>query len=245
MALPKPEEKQETVQAMFTAIAHKYDLNNSLLSFGLHHAWKRLAVRMTEANPGDTVLDLCTGTGDLAVLLAHRVGRAGQVVGVDLNHRMLAFGRKKIARLGLTNVTLLSGNAEAIQFCDGTFQAVTVAFGIRNVSNLETALAEMYRVLKPGGRAVCLEFSRPTLPVLREVYNFYSYTLLPKIGSIVSRDTTGVYTYLPDSIRAFPDQERLKALFEKTGFKDVTYRNFTGGIVAIHTGIRGIDKPAP
>ena len=226
---------------MFTAIAHRYDLNNTLLSLGLHHAWKRLAVKMSGAAPGNTVLDLCTGTGDLAVLLARQVGFHGRVIGLDLNERMLAFGRRKIEKLGLSNITLLTGNAESIQFCDRTFQAATVAFGIRNVTDIRAALGEMYRVLKPGGRAVCLEFSRPTITPLRRLYDFYSFTLLPRIGKFVSGDQTGVYNYLPASIRAFPDQERFKEMFLEAGFSPVMYRNLTGGIVAIHVGV----KPGP
>jgi demethylmenaquinone methyltransferase / 2-methoxy-6-polyprenyl-1,4-benzoquinol methylase len=239
-SLPSATEKEQAVQEMFTAIAHRYDLNNSLLSLGLHHFWKRRAVKMSGAAPGDTVLDLCTGTGDLAVLLARRVGPQGRVIGLDLNDRMLEFGRRKIDKLGLSNITLLAGNAESLQFRDRTFQAVTVAFGIRNVTDIQTALREIYRVLKPGGRAVCLEFSRPVIGPLRKLYDLYSFTILPRIGKLVSHDQTGVYNYLPASIRAFPDQERFKALFLETGFSPVTYRNLTGGIVAIHIGVKPI-----
>jgi len=237
-SLPPAAEKEQAVQEMFTAIAHRYDLNNSLLSLGLHHSWKRRAVEMSGAAPGDTVLDLCTGTGDLAVLLARRVGSQGRVIGLDLNERMLAYGRRKIEKLGLANITLLTGNAESIQFRDRTFQAATVAFGIRNVTDIRTALREIYRVLKPGGRAVCLEFSRPVIGPLRRLYDFYSFTILPRIGRIVSGDQTGVYHYLPASIRAFPDQERFKELFLEAGFSPVTYRNLSGGIVAIHVGVK-------
>lgn len=237
-SLPPESEKEQAVQNMFTAIAHRYDLNNTLLSLGLHHGWKRTAVQMAGASEGDTVLDLCTGTGDLAILLSRRVGKEGWVVGVDLNQRMLAYGRKKIRQLGLSNILLQGGNAEALPFADRSFQAATVAFGIRNVTHVPAALAEMFRVLAPGGRAVCLEFSRPTVGLLRKLYDFYSFTLLPKIGKIVSRDQTGVYRYLPASIRAFPDQERFKALFAEAGFSPVSYRNMTGGIVAIHVGIK-------
>jgi demethylmenaquinone methyltransferase/2-methoxy-6-polyprenyl-1,4-benzoquinol methylase len=238
-SLPTAPQKERAVQKMFTAIAHRYDLNNTLLSLGLHHAWKREAVRISGAAEGDTVLDLCTGTGDLAVLLSRRVGPKGQVIGLDLNERMLAYGRRKIERLRPNgNITLLQGNAESIQFCDRTFHAVTVAFGIRNVADIRAALGEMFRVLKPGGRAVCLEFSRPTNAPLRKLYELYSFTILPRIGKFVSHDHTGVYDYLPASIRAFPDQERLKTLFSETGFSPVSYRNLTGGIVAIHVGVK-------
>lgn len=240
MTLPPPHEKERAVQAMFTSIAQRYDLNNTLLSFGLHHVWKRRAIRMSGAAEGETVLDVCTGTGDLAILLARQVGPTGQVVGLDLNEGMLAVGRKKLARLRLPNVTLLAGNAETLQFCDRTFHAATVAFGIRNVTRVEAALAELFRVLKPGGTAVCLEFSRPPTAAMRRLYDLYSYRLLPRLGTAVSHDATGVYTYLPDSIRAFPDQEKLAAMFRVAGFQDVRYRNLSGGIVAIHTGTRPV-----
>lgn len=151
---------------------------------------------------------------------------------------MLAFGRRKIEKIGISNITLLTGNAESLPFCDRTFHAVTVAFGIRNMTDTKAALGEMFRVLKPGGRAVCLEFSRPVNGPLRKLYDYYSFTLLPRIGRLVARDQTGVYNYLPASIRAFPDQERFKELFLEAGFSPVTYRNLTGGIVAIHAGVK-------
>ncbi|HEY5648342.1 MAG TPA: bifunctional demethylmenaquinone methyltransferase/2-methoxy-6-polyprenyl-1,4-benzoquinol methylase UbiE [Nitrospiria bacterium] len=236
--LPSPAEKERAVQGMFTAIAHRYDLNNTLLSMGLHHSWKRLAVDLADVREGDRALDLCTGTGDLAIQLGSKVGPSGQVIGLDLNERMMEFGRQKIQRLKLSNILLQTGNAEAIQFRDNTFSAVTVAFGIRNVSNVPAALGEMFRVLKPGGRAVCLEFSRPLFGPLRKFYDFYSFRLLPHIGRMVARDRTGVYDYLPASIRAFPDQEAFKTLFIEQGFRDASYRNLSFGIVAIHTGVK-------
>ncbi len=240
MRLPKPQEKELAVQAMFSSIAHRYDLNNTLLSLGLHHAWKREAVRMSEASPLETVLDLCTGTGDLAMLLAGRVGPSGRVIGLDLNARMLEMGWKKIARrpAGSGPVTLLTGNTERLPFRERTFDAVTIAFGIRNVADMKAALGEIHRVLKPSGRLVCLEFSRPSGRLVRALYHFYSFRILPLIGKLVSGDHTGVYNYLPYSIRAFPDQESFKAMLLEAGFGSVGYRNLTGGIVAIHTALR-------
>lgn len=224
---------------MFSAIARWYDLNNTVLSLGLHHAWKREAVGMTESKPGGTVLDLCAGTCDLAILQAERVGANGRVVACDLNAEMLEIGRQKVAKRGYDNrVTCVRGNAESLQFETNTFDALTVAFGLRNVTHLNMALAEMHRVLTPGGRAVCLEFSRPTGAAFRKAYDFYSFTVLPKIGTLIARDRTGVYQYLPDSIRLFPGQDDFAAMWRQAGFRDVTYVNRSGGIVAIHAGVK-------
>lgn len=237
--LPAPAEKERAVQRMFSAIARWYDLNNTVLSLGLHHRWKREAVARAQASPGQTVLDLCAGTCDLALLLAERVGPRGRVVACDLNAEMLAIGRSKVERRGRAErIACVLGNAEALQFDDASFDALTVAFGIRNVTNIPKALGEMARVLKPGGRAVCLEFSRPTTAVLRQAYDFYSFTLLPKIGTWIARDRTGVYQYLPDSIRHFPAQEAFAAMWREAGLRDVTYTNYSGGIVAIHVGVK-------
>ena len=237
--LPAPAEKERAVQRMFSAIARWYDLNNTVLSLGLHHRWKREAVARTQSREGQTVLDLCSGTCDLALLLGKRVGPAGRVVACDLNAEMLAVGRSKVQQHGYDDrITCLLGNAEGLQFDDASFDALTVAFGIRNVTNIPKALAEMARVLKPGGRAVCLEFSRPTTAVLRKAYDFYSFTLLPKIGTWIARDRTGVYQYLPDSIRHFPAQEEFAAMWREAGFSRVEYTNYSGGIVAIHVGVK-------
>lgn len=224
---------------MFSAIARRYDLNNTVLSLGLHHRWKREAVDMTQAKPGDRVLDLCAGTCDLAILLGDAVGADGRVTACDLNAEMLEIGRQKVRKRGLDDrITCVLGNAESLQFQDQTFDALTVAFGLRNVTQLSMALAEMHRVLKPGGRAVCLEFSQPTNAAFRRAYDFYSFSLLPKIGTWIARDRTGVYQYLPDSIRHFPDQERFAAMWRQTGFHGVRYVNRSGGIVALHIGVK-------
>lgn len=239
MALPSPEEKERAVQAMFDSIAHRYDLNNTLLSLGLHHRWKRAAVDRVRVSPGETALDLCAGTGDLALRLARKVGAHGHVVAADLNDRMLAVGREKIRKAGLADrITCLVANAEALPFHERAFDVATVAFGIRNVTDSKKVFAEMHRVLKVGGRAVCLEFSRPTNAVVRKLYDLYSFHWLPRIGSFISGDKTGTYRYLPASIRAFSNQETLAKIMIDAGFAEVTYRNLTGGIVAIHTGIK-------
>ena len=256
--------KEQAVQRMFTAIARWYDLNNSLLSFGLHHRWKRRAVKYVTAplasacggvppeasiaarsrpsgvsNGPRWALDIGAGTGDLALLTEPRMGNGGRVAAVDLNQAMLREGLRKIARRGAAGrITCLRANAEQLGFREASFDAVTTGFCIRNVSDLMAAFTEIRRVLKPGGRFVCLEFSRPVRAWLLRLYDWYSFSLLPWIGTLVARDRTGVYRYLPASIRAFPDQEALKDLLLKAGFKQVEYHNLSGGIVAIHVAIK-------
>jgi len=233
--------REQQVQAMFSAIAPRYDLNNTLLSFGLHHRWKRAAIEAAALQPGGWLLDLCAGTGDLAVLAARQLGDGGLVIASDLNRAMLEVGARRAKRLGIDQrVRFIQGHAESIQLADRSVDAVTVAFGIRNVDHPERAFAEIFRVLKPGSRLVCLEFSKPVSGWLRGCYNFYSNTLLPWIGTAVARDRTGVYRYLPASIREFPDQERLASMLEAAGFSPVQYTNLTGGIVAIHVGTKPV-----
>ena len=232
--------REQAVQRMFSAIARWYDLNNSLLSFGLHHQWKRRAIEFVpECEQAGQALDLGAGTGDLAILLDQRMGHKGRVVATDLNFEMLKVGVQKISSRGLSSrITCLRGNAEGLVFQADTFDAVTAGFCIRNVGNIPQAFSEIYRVLKPGGRFVCLEFSRPVYSWLRTVYDWYSFHLLPKIGKWVARDHTDVYEYLPASIRAFPNQERLATMLRQANFSHVEYRNLTGGIVAIHVAVK-------
>lgn len=234
--LPSAAEKEKAVQKMFSSIARFYDLNNSLLSFGLHHRWKRRAVAQAGLSPGKLVADVGAGTADLALIAAEEVGEKGGVAVVDLNEPMLRIGRKKLAAIPQAHCIL--GNAERLPLPDDAFDAALTGFCMRNVSNLDQALQEIYRVLKPGGKVVCLEFSRPVRPAFRRLYDFYSFTLLPKVGTWVSKDRTGVYQYLPDSIRKFPDQEALKKRMESAGFRQVGYENLSGGIVALHTGLK-------
>ena len=223
---------------MFTAIAGWYDLNNSLLSFGLHHRWKALAVRHVPVCAQGRGLDLGAGTGDLALLLQQRMGEHGRTVAVDLNEAMLQVGAKKIARRGLADrIACVRVNAECLVFQDAAFDAVTAGFCIRNVGDRPRAFREIHRVLKPGGRFVCLEFSRPVSAWLRRLYDWYSFRILPAIGTWVAGDHTEVYRYLPESIRTFPDQERLAAMLRDAGFSQVTCHNMSGGIVAIHVAV--------
>ncbi len=234
--LLSPKEKERAVQAMFTSIASYYDLNNTLLSFGLHHRWKRETIRTASLKEGNYFLDVGAGTADLSLLAANEIGEKGGVVAIDLNRPMLQIGREKLTRQGGHQTLCIQGNAELLPLPDLIFDAVVSGFCIRNVSDLHQTLKEMLRVLKPNGRIVLLEFSRPTSAILRWLYDFYSFTLLPKIGAWVSQDQTGVYQYLPDSIRRFPDQETLVKKMEAIGFKEVSYRNLSGGIIALHTG---------
>lgn len=237
--------REQAVQHMFTAIAARYDLNNSLLSFGLHHRWKALAAGLIPMLTHGRALDLGAGTGDLALLLDRRMGEHGRVVAMDLNFAMLRVGTAKIARRSLASrIACFRGNAEWITFRDDTFDAVTAGFCIRNVGDRPRAFREIYRVLKPGGRFVCLEFSRPVSAWLRRVYDWYSFHLLPAIGTWVAKDHTDVYRYLPESIRTFPDQEALAAMLREAGFGLVEYHNLSGGIVAIHVAVKPVN-PTP
>jgi demethylmenaquinone methyltransferase/2-methoxy-6-polyprenyl-1,4-benzoquinol methylase len=231
--------REQAVQQMFTAIARWYDLNNSVLSFGLHYRWKRITVEFVPPTPGGIALDIGAGTADLALLIEPKLHPGGRVIAADLNHAMLVEGQRKLERKGLRNrIACMEVNVEHLSFPDGSFDAITTGFCLRNVGNLQRALQEIQRVLKPGGRFVCLEFSHPKRAWLRRLYDWYSFTLLPKVGTWVAHDTTGVYEYLPASIRNFPDQEALREQLREARFRDVTYRNLTGGIVAIHVAVK-------
>ena len=233
------QDREQAVQRMFTAIARFYDLNNSLLSFGLHHRWKRVASSCVPATERGWALDVGAGTGDLAILLDRRMNHTGHVIAADLNVAMLRVGLRKILKQDLAaRIACFQMNAEHLTFSDNAFDAVTAGFCIRNVGNRMQAFTEIRRVLKPGGRFVCLEFSQPVFWWMRKLYDWYSFRLLPWIGTKVAKDATGVYEYLPASIRTFPDQRRLCELLRSAGFQQVDYRNLSGGIVAIHTAIK-------
>ncbi|MCX7946386.1 MAG: bifunctional demethylmenaquinone methyltransferase/2-methoxy-6-polyprenyl-1,4-benzoquinol methylase UbiE [Hydrogenophilus sp.] len=228
-------EKKRLVDRVFTSVADRYDLMNDLMSIGLHRLWKRAAVVAAGVRPGDHVLDIASGTGDLARLLAARVAPTGMVWMTDLNESMLTRGRKRLQEKGVILPTIRC-DAEALPFPTDTFDCVTVAFGLRNMTHPKKALAEMTRVLRPGGRLVILEFSR-ILPPLAPFYDWYSFTILPRLGELVVGDAES-YRYLAESIRVHPDQETLKAIMEQSGLSAVQYYNFTAGIVALHRGFK-------
>ncbi len=231
--------REQAVQRMFTAIAGWYDLNNSLLSFGLHYRWKAMAVRHVPACARGRGLDVGAGTGDLALLLQRRMGEGGRTVAVDLNEAMLRVGAKKIARRGLAGrIACVRMNAECLVFPDAAFDAVTAGFCIRNVGDRPRAFREIHRVLNAGGCFVCLEFSQPVSAWLRRLYDWYSFRVLPAVGTWVAADHTDVYHYLPESIRTFPDQEHLAAMLRDAGFSRVAYHNVSGGIVAVHVAVK-------
>jgi len=228
-----PEEKSRRVRGVFDSVAGKYDVMNDVMSMGLHRLWKRFAVDAAMPHAGQRVLDLAGGTGDLARLFAARVGPAGVVVHTDINGAMLAEGRDKLINRGLALPTVQC-NAESLPFPDRVFDVVSIAFGLRNVTRKDVALAEMRRVLRPGGAAVVLEFSRVAAP-LAPAYDWYSFNVLPRLGRLIARDE-GSYRYLAESIRVHPDQETLKQMMEHAGFDRVEYHNLTAGVVALHVG---------
>jgi len=232
-----PEEKTARVRGVFDSVAGNYDLMNDLMSGGLHRLWKRFALAQTGLRPGQRALDVASGTGDLGAGLARQVGKGGLAVLTDINREMLSRGRDRLIDRGLaTQVRFVIANAECLPFPDRSFDCVTIGFGLRNVTDKPAALAAMRRVLKPGGRLLVLEFSKPTLEALRPAYDVYSFNLLPRLGSIVAGDAAS-YRYLAESIRMHPDQETLAALMREAGFDDARWHNLAGGIVALHVGV--------
>lgn len=233
-----PEEKVRYVRRMFGAIAPRYDLANAFISAGLHRLWKRIAVGLAGVPAAGRALDVCCGTGDLALLLARRVGPRGRVVGVDFSPEMLAIARRRAAAAGYGEVCrFVPADAQALPFADAAFDTITVGFGIRNVGHPEEALREWRRVLSPGGRLAVLEFSRPRNPLVRRLYDGYSFTLMPWLGRVVTRHPDA-YLYLPASVQAWPDQEAFGAMLRCAGFEQVRYRNFGSGITAVHLATR-------
>ena len=232
-------EREEVVQQMFSSIARRYDLNNTILSFGLHRHWKRIACRMVaEASPEHTI-DVGAGTCDLPLMLVSEFRASRRVTAVDLNASMLEVGVEKIRTFSCEDrIHCCRGNAESLSFRDNAFGVAMAGFCIRNVGQLDIALHEIYRILQPGGRFICLEFSRPTGTCLRALYNFYSRRILPWVGMWIAGDRTEVYRYLPSSIREFPDQDALADRMKRVGFSAVDYQNLSGGIVAIHRAVK-------
>lgn len=229
-------EKAERVRGVFDSVADKYDIMNDLMSGGIHRLWKRYALNRSGLRNGDRALDVAGGTGDLALGLLERVGESGEVILSDINPNMLRNGRKRLLDKGIVErVEFVEASAEALPFADREFNCVTIGFGLRNVTDKPQALREMRRVLKPGGRLLVLEFSRPVLPGLDVIYDAYSFRILPKIGKLVANDEAS-YRYLAESIRKFPDQETLRDMMLEAGFDQVTYHNLSGGIVALHIG---------
>lgn len=228
------EEKVRRVGQVFSSVASRYDIMNDLMSMGVHRLWKRYAVDLCAIRPGQVILDIAGGTGDLTRLLARKTGQSGQVTLVDINPDMLRNGRERLTNTGVVgNVDYVLANAEHLPFPENYADCITVAFGLRNMTDKPAALQSMFRVLKPGGRLVILEFSKPTSALLKSFYDVYSFKVLPQIGRCVAGDSDS-YRYLVESIRKHPDQETLKAMIESCGFNDCEYFNLSNGIVAVH-----------
>ena len=232
------DEKVAAVAQVFHSVAAKYDIMNDLMSGGVHRLWKRHTISQSGVRAGNQVLDIAGGTGDLTLQFSRLVGSTGQVILADINDSMLKVGRDKLANKGVVgNVKFVQANAEALPFPDDSFDCITIAFGLRNVTDKSKALASMYRVLKPGGRLLVLEFSKPESEMLSTVYDQYSFRLLPMMGKLIANDADS-YRYLAESIRMHPDQETLKGMMDDVGFERTSYQNLTGGIVALHKGFK-------
>ena len=232
------EEKAGRVANVFHSVAARYDLMNDLMSGGVHRLWKRFTIELAAARPGQTILDIAGGTGDLSYAFAKKVGPDGLVVLADINKSMLNVGRDRLTDRGIAgNLQYAQADAQYLPFPDNTFDCITIAFGLRNVTDKDLALRSMLRVLKPGGRLLVLEFSKPQNPLLEKAYDTYSFKLLPFMGKVVANDADS-YRYLAESIRMHPDQETLKGMMDAAGFVNTEYHNMTGGVVALHKGIK-------
>lgn len=232
------DKKENLVAEVFSSVAGKYDIMNDVMSFGVHRIWKKIAMAHTGLKKGMHALDIAGGTGDLTIQMSKQVGATGEVIISDINPAMLEQGRRRLIDKGVaSNVKFVEANAEKLPFDDNTFDCVTIAFGLRNVTDKDKALSEMYRVLKPGARLLVLEFSKPVLPGLDKIYDFYSFKVLPKMGKMIANDEES-YRYLAESIRMHPDQGTLKGMMENAGFERCTYYNMSGGIVALHKGFK-------
>ena len=231
-------EKESLVAGVFHSVASSYDVMNDLMSMGVHRLWKRFTIELSAVRRGHKVLDIAGGTGDLTLKFSRIVGSEGRVVLADINDSMLKVGRDKLADSGAVgNIEYVQANAESLPFPDNTLDCITIAFGLRNVTDKDKALRSMLRVLKPGGRLLVLEFSKTHNPMLTKAYDAYSFHLLPMMGKWVAKDAES-YQYLAESIRMHPDQETLKAMMDEAGFVNTAYHNMTGGIVALHKGVK-------
>ena len=233
-----PSDKQRRVRGVFDSVAHRYDLMNDLMSAGLHRVWKRFALSRTGLRAGRSALDVAAGSGDLSEGMARQVGPAGRVLVTDINGRMLGLGRSRMIDAGYAaNIHYLQANAEQLPVSGSAFDCVSIGFGLRNVTDKQAALAEMYRVLRPGGRLLVLEFSRPRFDLLDTAYEYYCMHVLPRLGRLVADDAES-YRYLAESIRVHPDQETLKSMMAEQGFERCQYHNLSGGVVSLHLGFR-------
>lgn len=230
-------EKRQRVAGVFDSVASKYDLMNDLMSFGVHRLWKRFVIDLAGVRAGEKVLDVAGGTGDLSREFSKQVGSRGLVVLSDINAAMLGEGRRRLADKGVVNLPIAQANAECLPFAEGTFDCITIGFGLRNVTDKDRALRSMYRVLKPGGRLLILEFSKPLTEGLSKLYDQYSFKLLPMMGRLVANDEAS-YRYLAESIRMHPDQDTLKGMMQTAGFSRAQVYNLTGGVVAVHRGFK-------
>ncbi len=231
------EDKAHKVAEVFHSVANKYDVMNDLMSLGVHRVWKRFAIELSGVHNGNTVLDLAGGTGDLAAKFAQLVGPTGKVLLADINGSMLQVGRERLTDRGVVgNIEYVQANAECLPFADNSFDCITIAFGLRNVTDKQAALHSMHRVLKPGKPLLVLEFSKPIKP-LQPIYDAYSFSILPWLGKLITNDAES-YRYLAESIRMHPDQETLKSMMQQAGFIACEYFNLTGGIVALHRGYK-------
>lgn len=231
-------DKVKKVAGVFHSVADKYDVMNDLMSFGVHRLWKRFTLSQTGLKAGQRALDLAGGTGDLALRMSRMVGQSGEIILSDINSSMLSRGRERLIDKGIAgNMLYVQANAECLPFPDNYFNCITIAFGLRNVTDKDAALRSMYRVLKPGGRLLVLEFSKPVVPGLAPLYDIYSFKILPIMGKLVANDAES-YNYLAESIRMHPDQQTLQAMMEDAGFEKTSYHNLTGGVVALHKGFK-------
>jgi demethylmenaquinone methyltransferase / 2-methoxy-6-polyprenyl-1,4-benzoquinol methylase len=231
-------EKKHKVADVFNSVANKYDLMNDLMSLGIHRLWKKVALQKIAAKPGDYILDLAGGTGDLSLALSKKVGKSGKVILADINQSMLQLGRDKLINHGfVAEISYLLGDAENLPLTSNSLDSIVIAYGLRNVTDKSAALREMYRVLKPGGKTVILEFSKVENVNLEKIYDFYSFKILPTLGKIILNDADS-YKYLAESIKMHPNQEELKLLMQHADFEECSYQNLSFGITAIHTGYK-------